>query len=58
MTCYHCRERLLRNEPCKLMRQQLAKRMDRWGEIPEWKTEPHCGCEYKCKRKTQQKAQT
>jgi len=55
MTCLGCRQRLLIDEPCKLMRQSLANSMERWGEVPEWKVEPNCGCGRVCKRRQYQK---
>lgn len=55
MTCFGCRERLLLDEPCKTMRQGMAKSMQRWGEVPEWKVEPNCGCKNACKRRQYQK---
>jgi hypothetical protein len=51
MTCVACRERLLMDEPCKLMRQTYAKQMEKWGEVPEWKKDPNCGCVHACKRR-------
>lgn len=51
MTCFNCRERLLMDEPCKLMRQTYAKTLEKWGEVPEWKKEPNCGCLHACKRR-------
>lgn len=53
--CFNCRERLLQSEPCKLMREMLAKTLRKWGETPEWKVEPHCGCAKSCKRRQYQK---
>jgi hypothetical protein len=53
--CYYCRQRLLLSEPCKLMRDTLAKMLRKWGETPEYKIEPHCGCEKSCKRRQYQK---
>lgn len=49
--CFSCRDRLLQNESCKLKRETLAKMLRKWGEVPEWKIEPHCGCIKSCKRR-------
>lgn len=49
--CYTCRERLLMDEPCKLMRQAYVKSLEKWGEVPDWKREPSCGCGRFCKRR-------
>jgi len=51
MKCSGCRERLLMSEPCKVMREQMAKSMLKWGDAPDWKKEPSCGCYTRCKRK-------
>lgn len=51
MSCYGCRQRLLLDDPCKVMREVTAKGMEKWGEIPEWKVEPNCGCKSECIRK-------
>lgn len=50
-TCFACRERFLLDEPCKVMRGVYAKSMERWGEVPNWKVEPNCGCGHACKRR-------
>lgn len=52
MKCAGCRERLLMNEPCKLLRATMAENMRRYGEEPEWKKEPNCGCDFSCQRLT------
>lgn len=51
MKCFACRERLLLDEPCKLMRKSLVDKLEKWGEVPNWKQEPNCGCQYSCKRR-------
>jgi hypothetical protein len=33
------------------MREQMAKSMLKWGDAPDWKKEPSCGCYTRCKRK-------
>jgi hypothetical protein len=38
------------DEPCKLLRKALAERIELWGEVHDWKKEPHCGCKGECKR--------
>lgn len=48
--CNGCRERVLFDEPCKIVRKALAARIIIWGEIPDWQREPSCGCKNKCKR--------
>lgn len=58
MKCFECRERFLLAEPCKLMREIMAKSMERWGEVPEWKVEPSCGCKFACKRRQYMKTTT
>ena len=54
-TCFGCRARLLLSEPCKLMRETLANMLRKWGDVPEWKVEPNCGCMKSCKRRQYQK---
>jgi hypothetical protein len=50
---------MLLDEPCKILRKALAERIQLWGEISDWKTEPHCGCKAECKRmKTMRDNQT
>ncbi|CAB5225471.1 hypothetical protein UFOVP746_21 [uncultured Caudovirales phage] len=57
--CNGCRNRMLLDEPCKILRKALAERIQLWGEISDWKTEPHCGCKAECKRmKTMRDNQT
>ncbi len=50
MTCRGCRNRLLMDEPCKMLRKLIADSLKKWGEVDEWQIEPHCGCKGKCKR--------
>jgi tRNA(Ile2) C34 agmatinyltransferase TiaS len=54
-TCFKCRERLLLDEPCKMMREMLSITLRKWGEVPQWKVEPNCGCAKACKRRQYQK---
>lgn len=54
-TCFDCRQRLLLDEPCKLMRETLANMLRKWGDVPNWKVEPNCGCMKSCKRRQYQK---
>lgn len=49
-SCIGCRQRALLDEPCKILRQHMAENMWRFGDIPEWKVEPNCGCTNRCKR--------
>lgn len=51
MKCFLCRERFLMDEPCKMMREVYAKHYAKFGDVPEWKKEPHCGCVHACKRR-------
>lgn len=51
MTCIGCRERLLMDEPCKLMRKITASMLAKWGDVPDWKKDPSCGCGIQCKRR-------
>lgn len=51
LNCEGCRERALMDEPCKVLRQQLAERMRYKGmSVPDWKREPSCGCKGNCRR--------
>ena len=50
MTCKGCRNRLLMDEPCKMLRGYIADNLKKWGEVDDWKKPPHCGCNGKCKR--------
>lgn len=51
LNCEGCRERALIDEPCKLLRQQLAERMQyKRMTVPNWMREPSCGCKGQCKR--------
>lgn len=39
------------DEPCKMLRKQLAERMRFRGfSVPNWMREPSCGCEGRCRR--------
>lgn len=51
VNCVDCRVALALSEPCKIMRKDMVERMEKnWGEVPDWKKEPHCGCEKQCER--------
>lgn len=50
MKCLNCRHRLLMSEPCKIMRKQIADNIIKYGEVPEWRIEPNCGCNNQCQR--------
>jgi hypothetical protein len=52
MKCAGCRQRLVLDEPCKLLRKALAEGLKRYGAEPEWKIEPNCGCQFSCERLT------
>lgn len=51
LKCEGCRLRILMDEPCKIMREVLAKGITRWGELPNYKIEPSCGCKFTCQRR-------
>ena len=51
LKCFKCRERFLLAEPCKLLRQILANGITKYGDLPEWKVEPSCGCKNHCERR-------
>ena len=38
------------SEPCKIMRKQIADNIIKYGEVPEWRIEPNCGCNNQCQR--------
>lgn len=49
--CAECRTALALAEPCKLIRKSMVDSMERrWGEVGNWKAEPHCGCKALCVR--------
>jgi hypothetical protein len=51
ITCSECRTALALAEPCKLIRKSMVDSMERsWGEVKDWKGEPHCGCGKQCDR--------
>ena len=39
------------DEPCKIMREILAQGIKKWGELPEYKVDPNCGCKFACERR-------
>lgn len=51
LKCIGCRLRLLMDEPCKIIREVLAQGMRKWGELPDYKKDPSCGCKYTCQRR-------
>jgi hypothetical protein len=51
LKCKGCKLRLLLDEPCKIIREILAQGMTKWGELPEYKIEPNCGCTFACERR-------
>ena len=51
LRCIGCKERMLMDEPCKIIREVLAQGMTKWGDLPEYKKEPNCGCKYTCQRR-------
>ena len=51
LKCAGCRLRILMDEPCKVMREILAQGIKKWGELPEYKIEPNCGCKKVCERR-------
>ena len=51
--CHGCRDRLVMNIDCKVMREIEAKYLDmKFGFLPDYKREPNCGCETTCLRKS------
>jgi len=49
--CAECRTALAMSESCKLIRKSMVEAMERnWGEVKDWKAEPHCGCKALCLR--------
>jgi hypothetical protein len=48
LDCGLCRLRILRQEPCKVLRQQMAEKYG--GPDGDWKTN-NCGCERTCERR-------
>jgi hypothetical protein len=48
--CNGCRNRMLMDEPCKILRKALSERIELWGTVEDWKREPNCGCKGECKR--------
>lgn len=50
--CLSCRNRLVMSIDCKVLREIEAKYIDeKFGFLPDYRREPHCGCEKFCKRK-------
>ena len=50
--CLGCRDRIVMSEDCKVLRKQAAQYIDeKFGFLPDFKREPHCGCVTTCKRK-------
>jgi hypothetical protein len=50
--CDSCKNRLVMGQPCKIARKQMAQDIEfRWGFLPNYQREPHCGCERVCKFK-------
>ena len=50
--CPGCRQRLVMGEWCKVKREEMARELERQFDfLPDWRVEPHCGCERICKRK-------
>ena len=53
LKCYGCRDRLVMVEDCKVLREQVAKQIDKdLGFLPNYKREPNCGCKTVCLRKS------
>jgi hypothetical protein len=51
ITCEDCRVAIALAEPCKIIRKSMVESMERrWGEVKDWKGEPHCGCDKQCSR--------
>lgn len=51
LKCKGCRDRMQIAETCKIHREILHKSLEKYGEVGEWKVEPHCGCTNRCKRR-------
>lgn len=50
LKCPDCRLRLVLNTDCKIHRKDLVESLRKYGEIGDWMVEPHCGCQFTCKR--------
>jgi hypothetical protein len=51
VTCSDCRLALALAEPCKIIRKSMVESMEKkFGEVGDWKQEPHCGCGQQCSR--------
>lgn len=58
LKCYGCRDRLVMVEDCKVLREQVAKQIDKdLGFLPNYKREPNCGCKTVCLRKSRIKGE-
>ena len=51
--CDGCKDRIVMSELCKIIREQMAKDIElKWGFLPNYQREPHCGCTKVCIRKS------
>ena len=48
MTCPACRNRLAMAFHCKVLRAEMVRSNEKWGETEDWQKEPHCGCKNYC----------
>jgi hypothetical protein len=58
LQCTGCRDRLVMGIDCKVLREIEAKYLDmKFGFLPDYKREPHCGCTKVCLRKSRLREQ-
>ena len=58
LQCHGCRDRLVMGIDCKVLREIEAKYLDmKFGFLPDYKKEPHCGCTKVCLRKSRLREQ-
>ena len=58
LQCHGCRDRLVMGIDCKVLREIEAKYLDmKFGFLPDYKREPHCGCKTTCLRKSRLREQ-
>jgi hypothetical protein len=57
LNCQGCRDRIVMRQFCKIARKEIAEDIEaRWGFLPNYKRDPHCGCERVCERKSNTRA--
>lgn len=52
MSCPACRNRLAMAFFCKILRAEVVRSNEKWGETKDWQKEPHCGCKDQCVMKS------